>query len=714
MSEPVASPPAGGQSLTVKRRRVALAAVLLSLFLRLWASWQLPVDADEPVYVQAGFEYARLLRAGDLRGVIDYPGNPEHPPLVKLIYGGIVLLLGDRADWERVLLLSRMTSAVFGSLAVWLAALIDPLAGLMLAVQTLVVKYTSQAYLEALPLLASLAAALALLRSRGSGDRRLWISAAALGLTLAGKLSYFPILFVLGWIFLREKRLPWKLLPFYLLAAGLVFWALDPALWRDPIQRALGILQFHAGYSQSAHVHQVGYPWYQPFIWVGRSMPYQWHPDVFFYLGFDGLIALLAVYGIRVCWRERRWVVVWIVAGMFFLLAWPVKWPQYALTVLPAVCFSAAAGARDLLRRVREWDLYWNWVQEMIPRPSKPLLFMTVLVLLSLTVGDMVRILREQWYDRGWTALNEENSPLPGSSVFGMVMLAEDRVALAGSGGLSLAVLPADTRLPADWQVFSPQNSPLPASPALALTAGEDGSLWLGTARGVARQKSGEWQVFGVDSGLAGDEVVDLEAGETGTLWAGGAGGLSFFDGQAWQAFTPANSPLPADYVLALTVDRSPSEGEIVWAATQHGLARLDTFTGAWQIYPPERFSRGSAGISDLLVDSRGRLWAATLGSGIAVLDGEQWTSYQVGNSGLPSNDVRKISEIRPGIFWIGTTDPSEAGGSLVRFDGRTWREYTRDNSGFNGSEPLAFAEDSFGRLWIGTRSEGLLIFEER
>ena len=41
-------------------------------------------------------------------------------------------------------------------------ALVDPLAGGLLAVHTLFIKYTSQAYLEALPLFAGLAAVLAL------------------------------------------------------------------------------------------------------------------------------------------------------------------------------------------------------------------------------------------------------------------------------------------------------------------------------------------------------------------------------------------------------------------------------------------------------------------------------------------------------------------------------------------------------------------------
>ena len=148
------------------RLLTVLGIVLLAAVLRLWTLTQLPVDFDEPDYVQAGYGYAAAMAAGDLGGVVDYAYNREHPPLVKLIYGLAVLALGDRANWSSALYAARLISAIFGLLAVLLLTLVDPLAGGLLAIHTLAVKYTSQAYLEALPLCAGLAAVLALTRSR--------------------------------------------------------------------------------------------------------------------------------------------------------------------------------------------------------------------------------------------------------------------------------------------------------------------------------------------------------------------------------------------------------------------------------------------------------------------------------------------------------------------------------------------------------------------
>src|SRR5258706_3310754 len=152
-------------ALRTRRRRMA-AVVLLAAALRIWAALLLPVDFDEPVYLQAGYDYARLLRAGDLNGVIDYPLNREHPALVKLLYAGVVLALGPPASPPNVQLVSRLLSATFGMLTVAAVALAGgPLAGGLLAIHTLAVKYTSQVYLEARTRFTSTIAVLAFMRA---------------------------------------------------------------------------------------------------------------------------------------------------------------------------------------------------------------------------------------------------------------------------------------------------------------------------------------------------------------------------------------------------------------------------------------------------------------------------------------------------------------------------------------------------------------------
>ncbi|HEY3369425.1 MAG TPA: hypothetical protein VGK10_01175, partial [Prolixibacteraceae bacterium] len=339
------------------RKRKILLIILLALILRFWAVFLLPQDFDEPIYLQNAFDYAKLINKGDINGIIDYQGGREHPALVKLIYGLDVAFLGKNATWANAFYLSRSISAIFGSLATLVVSLmVEPLSGGLLAVHTLAVKYTSQVYLESLPHLLSILAVLTFVRaSKLIPDKWFWISALCLGAATAGKFTYTPaIVIVIGYLFIFEKNTLRKWLLPYSLIALISFIGLDITLWHDPFRRLVEAVTFHASYSQGMHVQGVGYPWFQPFIWVFTSFPAEVHPEVFFYFGFDGIISVLGISAIKQEWTERRWLVIWFVAGMFFLLIWPTKWPQYALIVTPALCIMAAGTLHRLINWVRE------------------------------------------------------------------------------------------------------------------------------------------------------------------------------------------------------------------------------------------------------------------------------------------------------------------------------------------------------------------------
>ena len=113
-----------------------------------------------------------------------------------------------------------------------------------------------------------------------------------------------------------------------------------------------------------------GYPWYQPFLWISRSWGYDWHPDVIFYFGFDGLIAIFAAVGLVLAWKKNRWLFVWAISGLVFLLLWPTKWPQYTLVLLPAMCLLAAPTLRIIYQKLREQETYWEWFSTMFPGPA--------------------------------------------------------------------------------------------------------------------------------------------------------------------------------------------------------------------------------------------------------------------------------------------------------------------------------------------------------
>ncbi len=676
--------------------------ILLTVFLHAWAVSLLPQDFDEPIYVQNAFDYAEALRSGSLQAVIDYPGNPEHPPFVKLLYAGAVLALGKAATWTNAFFASRAISAVFGVLAVLFVGLaVDPLAAGLLAVHTLAVKYTSQAYLEAVPHAMMVAAALAFLGvEKGKVNRWFWLSAAALGVTAASKYSYLPVLLtVLGYLAIFEKKTPLRALLLYGLLALAVFFALDIHLWNDPLDRLYGSLTYHLQYAQGEHVQEVGYPWYQPFIWVFTSAPANWHPNVFFYFGFDGLMAILAVLGLKREWKERRWLAVWLAAGIVFLLLWPTKWPQYALTITPAICLMAAESLRRFVRWVRDQESYWGYLEGMFPRPGRWLwiaigafaLFIAAIYLsaaVKLAVGRV-----------GWSNMTAENSPLPDNTIYDILPLDDGKMLIGTEQGAALWTPPETTDQPAAWTFFTDENSGLAADRVLSLARGEDGTLWFGTGDGVSRFDGEAWRTFGSgDLGLADDYVLALAAGPDGRLYAGTLSGASAWNGVGW-------SPIEQVRGRAVFALAAAADGQVIWFGVETGAARLEVQDGTWTEYPAE------APVQHILVASSGNVWAATSGAGLARLEGSGWVYYRTGNSGLPYNTVNWVTEVEPGVLWIGASLPTSAGGAAARFDGSEWQVFLRNNSGTSGAEVTAIAVQS-DVVWMGTRTAGIDLYQ--
>jgi hypothetical protein len=699
---------------------VLVAVVLLAALLRGWASLRLPLDYDEPVYLQAGFEYARALRAGNWDGVIDYVANQEHPALVKLLYGLVLLVLGQDTTWAIGLYAARALSAVLGALAVLVLALFDPLAGGLLAVHTMAIKYTGQAYLEALPHLASLAAVLALVRSRPASPERsrrlpdawFWVSALALGVTAAGKFTYLPVVFVILYLAFFEKRVRWYHLLLYLAVSAATFWLLNPTLWHEPAARLYDSLFFHVGYSQGTDVESAGLPWYQPLLWISRSAPSAWHPDVFFYPGVDGVIFLLALVGLYWEWRERRWVVVWIATSLLFLLLWPTKWPQYTLVLTPALCLAAASALTRAFRWLQEQEVYWAWFRQMVPSPPRSFWILLGLLAVVIAVAYTAITLQLTMGRINWSHFTTNSTLLPSNTVYDILASTGDEMVLTTEHGVAFWSPPAATDLPDRWTLFTSENSPLAHNSVRAVVRDQAGRLWFGTEQGLSSYDGSEWQTYRAgDLGLPEDTVYALAVGSDGRLWAGTETGAAVLDGQTWTPLTAGTSGLAGDRVLALAVE-SRSGGDRVWFGTDAGVSRLDTATGEWTSFPRD-FDPAWGGVPELMFDSSGRLWAGTAGGGLGLWDGEAWTFYRTGNSDIPFNTVNVVAEVRPGVLWVGVARPAEVGGELAEFDGQKWKVHD-SWSGFSGAEPMTMAQDAEGRWWIGTRSAGVDIYRAR
>jgi hypothetical protein len=484
---------------------------------------------------------------------------------------------------------------------------------------------------------------------------------------------------------------------------------LDPMLWHNPQGRLLSAILFHEQYSQGTTVIQAKYPWYQPVVWLSQSVP--WHPNVFFW-GFDEIIFLFGIAGLYWEWRERRWLALWFISGLLFLLLWPTKWPQYTLVILPALCLSASAMGVRTYRKLGELDLYWDWLQMMLIKPSRWMWVGAVSFIFLLVGGKLGYEIQMAVLRKGWSVINTQSSPLPSNTIYDLKLGNENQIIMATGGGVVFWRAPLQNELSGNWQVFTPANSPLPNALVMRVVSDPKGGWWFATESGLVYYDNQEWFVYRAEEmGLSGESVHAITIDREDHLWVGTTSGLAEWDGNRWVSYTTSNSKIVNNAILSMVIEDKDSK-QYLWIGTLKGVSRLDLSTGLWQNFLPEDSSIGWGGIADIMVDSKGQIWASSLGAGVSIWNGIGWEFLRVSNSDIPLNMVVRVIESKPGLYWLATSASTSAGGILARYDAIKWQQFTPGNSGYPGSEPLAMILDHNGRLLVGTRTGGLVIFQ--
>jgi hypothetical protein len=538
----------------------------------------------------------------------------------------------------------------------------------------------------------------------------LWVSAVSLGAMAASKYTYLMMVIPIGFIAVWQRKIPWKWLVFYLLAAVGVFWILNPTLWRDPFSRLADALLFHSRYTQGFDVQRAAYPWYQSVIWLATALP--WHPEVFFFFTLDEFIFWTGVVGSFTYTRKQPWLGVWFFSQFIILLAWPTKWPQYSLIVVPAMCLLGSGLLRWVYGWIKVKDDYWDYFEAMLPRPPKAFWYLLIGFSLILSVGKVWHEYDRAMDRRGWMILMPDISPLPSSTIYAISQKSTGEMILATDQGAALWHSSRGSPWGDDNQVFNTRNSEILDNSVKTVFEDRDGNLWFGTDSGVSRYDGQSWTNFtATDMGLDTALVRAITQDSNGVIWVGTVAGLVSWDGSGWKIYLPENSGLLDTSVFTIAVQ--PGEkGEAIWFGTVTGVARFEPEGGIWSNWEFSKNAAGSGGVSTLLVDSESALWAATLGGGLGRWDGEEWYFYRNSNSQIPTSLAQTIVEVAPGEYWIGLGYSTEPGGLVAVYDGDTWTRYAENNSGFTGGEPISMAVDPLGRVWIGTASSGLQIYD--
>lgn len=105
--------------------------------------------------------------------------------------------------------------------------------------------------------------------------------------------------------------------------------------------------------------------------------------------------------------------------------------------------------------------------------------------------------------------------------------------------------------------------------------------------------------------------------------------------------------------------------------------------------------------IRDIEEDSRGNIWIATHGGGIAVLQPSsgKFTVYNTGNSKLPNDKVQALLEDQKGNIWAGTF-----GGGLAMFQNQASQPFIfSEKDGLQNNAIYEILEDQKGLIWVST-----------
>ena len=335
---------------------------------------------------------------------------------------------------------------------------------------------------------------------------------------------------------------------------------------------------------------------------------------------------------------------------------------------------------------------------------------------------------------------NEPGNPqsLPGNNVQALHVDARDRVWIATeSGGLSM--LGPQRR---EFTHYRMDQRPEIGSDDTWAIASRGDELWFGTYAGGVHRLAADGTISRFmpvegGAGLPSPTVLSLQFDAQGTLWVGTMRGLARWDGNGFERVDLPGAKAPMVFSLSL-------EGDALWVGTSTGVFRRNpagrwvspswspmfTMPNAMQALVRDRqgqFWIGSQrglwrvrgdgipvpvhgdgpglhkAVASLLLQDDGALWAPLPGVGLGYLraDWRQVAQFSRRDSALTGMLYRGIAPARDGGFWL-----ANYSGAPERLDANGTVERLPDTvaQAVGGSKLSTIAETVDGTLWMGTR----------
>ena len=238
----------------------------------------------------------------------------------------------------------------------------------------------------------------------------------------------------------------------------------------------------------------------------------------------------------------------------------------------------------------------------------------------------------------------------------------------------------------------------LPRSATRRFLRDHDGGLWIGTpTQGLAHIHQGRTDVFAHRDGLSGDDILTIFEDREGSIWVGTTDGLDRFHDFAVATFS-LKEGLSNVNVGSVLADRDGS----VWLGTYGGLnhwnngqvTRYDGREGLLNGLPP----------NSLFQDSHGRIWVST-NRELGYLEGLRFISLR-GVAGLSNHGV---AEDTRGNLWVAT----QLNGLFRVSPTSEVQQIPWASLGRKDYASALAADPWMGGLWLGFRDSGIAYFRD-
>jgi ligand-binding sensor domain-containing protein len=288
-----------------------------------------------------------------------------------------------------------------------------------------------------------------------------------------------------------------------------------------------------------------------------------------------------------------------------------------------------------------------------------------------------------------WKPLNVAAAPNLGADEIQFLAPARD-------GSLFVGTLKGVARLRGDVvekavESFGDAKAPPQPPKAWCIAELADGTLWVGHERGAVRQKGSDRKNF-----LAGLQVAPIIEVRPGVLWAvakradGGEKGLHRLEGEEWKRI-PGSEKLPIEDM------KRTSDGRVWLIVEGNGVLEADP---AAELSAAVHHLQGITVTTiheDAATDGRPRtVWAGTWGRGLSSWDGKAWRTHL---EKLKESSVLQIARDAGGRLWAAT---SASGAFHAGPDLAAWKQELADDGSIN-----LLVADRHGNVWVSGQQTG-------